>query len=71
MLKILKTAGMVALLMGGAAGPAYADKLRDVLDRGYLIFMQDGRIGEEGAPKEMFKNPKTERLAAFLKSSKF
>ena len=41
----------------------------DVSNR--VIFMQDGRIGEEGAPKEMFKNPKTERLAAFLKSSKF
>lgn len=41
----------------------------DVSNR--VIFMQDGRIGEEGPPKEMFKNPKTERLAAFLKSSKF
>lgn len=41
----------------------------DVSNR--VIFTQDGRIGEEGPPKEMFKNPKTERLAAFLKSSKF
>ena len=41
----------------------------DVSNR--VIFMRDGRIGEEGLPKEMFKNPKTERLAAFLKSSKF
>ncbi len=41
----------------------------DVSNR--VIFMQDGRIGEQGPPKEMFKNPKTERLAAFLKSSKF
>ena len=41
----------------------------DVSNR--VIFMQDGRIGEEGSPKEMFKKPKTERLAAFLKSSKF
>lgn len=38
----------------------------DVSNR--VIFMRDGRIGEEGLPKEMFKNPKTERLAAFLKS---
>ncbi|WP_316858708.1 amino acid ABC transporter ATP-binding protein [uncultured Cohaesibacter sp.] len=41
----------------------------DVSNR--VIFMQDGRIGEEGPPQEMFKNPKTERLSEFLKSSKF
>ncbi|KIC40186.1 ATP-binding protein [Ruegeria sp. ANG-R] len=41
----------------------------DVSNR--VIFMQDGRIGEEGPPKELFKKPKSERLAAFLKSSKF
>lgn len=37
MLKTLKTTCLVALLMGIAAGTAYADKLQDVLDRGYLI----------------------------------
>lgn len=36
-----------------------------------VIFMNEGRIGEEGDPKEMFVNPKTERLAEFLKNSTF
>src|SRR5450830_8037 len=36
-----------------------------------VIFMNQGRIGEEGDPREMFLNPKTERLAEFLKSSTF
>lgn len=41
----------------------------DVSDK--VIFMQDGRIGEEGPPAQLFHNPQSERLAAFLKSSKF
>ncbi|SFI01149.1 amino acid ABC transporter ATP-binding protein [Bradyrhizobium sp. Gha] len=36
-----------------------------------VIFMNGGRIGEEGNPREMFAAPKTERLAAFLQSSRF
>jgi polar amino acid transport system ATP-binding protein len=36
-----------------------------------VIFMNAGRIGEEGDPREMFAAPKTERLADFLKSSHF
>ncbi|WP_442907908.1 ATP-binding cassette domain-containing protein [Halomonas sp. PA16-9] len=36
-----------------------------------VVFMQDGRIGEQGPPEQLFHNPKSERLAAFLKSSKF
>ncbi|GGD99152.1 ABC transporter ATP-binding protein [Aureimonas endophytica] len=36
-----------------------------------VIFMNQGRIGEEGDPKAMFAAPKTERLADFLKSSRF
>lgn len=36
-----------------------------------IIFMQDGTIGEEGPPKQLFRHPKSERLAEFLKSSKF
>ena len=36
-----------------------------------VIFMHDGQIAEEGAPKAMFKTPATERLAEFLKNSKF
>ncbi len=31
-----------------------------------VIFMADGIIAEEGAPKELFENPKTPRLKAFL-----
>jgi polar amino acid transport system ATP-binding protein len=41
----------------------------DVSNR--VIFMEDGRIGEEGAPDKLFKAPESERLAAFLKNSKF
>ncbi len=36
-----------------------------------VIFMNQGRIGEEGNPREMFVTPKTERLAEFLKTSTF
>ncbi len=56
--------GMTMLLVTHEMQFAY-----DVSTR--VIFMQDGRIGEEGPPQELFKNPKSERLAAFLKSSKF
>ncbi|APG88705.1 amino acid ABC transporter ATP-binding protein [Sinorhizobium americanum] len=36
-----------------------------------VIFMNQGRIGEEGNPREMFLKPQTERLADFLKTSTF
>jgi len=36
-----------------------------------VIFMNQGRIGEEGDPKEMFLRPRSERLAEFLKNSSF
>ncbi len=36
-----------------------------------VIFMNQGRIGEEGDPREMFVRPKTQRLAEFLESSSF
>ena len=36
-----------------------------------VIFMNQGRIGEEGDPREMFNRPRTERLTEFLKSSPF
>ncbi|MCM2296689.1 amino acid ABC transporter ATP-binding protein [Rhodoferax sp.] len=36
-----------------------------------VIFMNEGRIGEAGDPKEMFIHSKTERLAEFLKNSTF
>jgi polar amino acid transport system ATP-binding protein len=36
-----------------------------------VIFMNQGRIAEEGDPKEMFIRPRTDRLAEFLKNSSF
>ncbi len=36
-----------------------------------VIFMNQGVICEEGNPREMFVQPKTERLAEFLKTSSF
>lgn len=36
-----------------------------------VIFMNQGKIGEEGDPRVMFHKPQTERLAEFLKSSSF
>ena len=36
-----------------------------------IIFMNEGRIGEEGPPSDVFNNPKTQRLAEFLKNSSF
>lgn len=36
-----------------------------------VIFMEDGRIGEQGPPETLFRQPKSERLAAFLENSKF
>lgn len=38
---------------------------REVAHR--AIFMDEGRIVEEGPPKELFNRPKTERLQAFLR----
>ncbi len=40
---------------------------KEVADR--VIFMNEGTIVEEGTPKEIFENPKTERLKAFLNST--
>ncbi|WP_199614505.1 ectoine/hydroxyectoine ABC transporter ATP-binding protein EhuA [Paenibacillus alkalitolerans] len=37
---------------------------RDVADR--VVFFDDGNIVEQGPPKELFDNPKSERLQAFL-----
>ena len=39
---------------------------KDVSDK--VIFMDDGVIAEQGSPKEVFGNAKTERLKAFLAS---
>jgi polar amino acid transport system ATP-binding protein len=40
---------------------------RDVGDR--LVFMDEGRIVEEGRPKEVLSNPKEERTRRFLRRS--
>ena len=37
---------------------------REVATR--VIFMADGKIVEEGTPEEIFENPKSDRLKAFL-----
>ncbi|MED0701678.1 MULTISPECIES: ectoine/hydroxyectoine ABC transporter ATP-binding protein EhuA [Aeribacillus] len=41
------------------------DFARDVADR--VVFLHDGQIEEQGTPQELFENPKSERLQAFLK----
>ncbi|MFP5114850.1 ectoine/hydroxyectoine ABC transporter ATP-binding protein EhuA [Bacillaceae bacterium C204] len=41
------------------------DFARDVSDR--VVFTDGGKIVEQGPPKEVFENPKSERLQAFLK----
>lgn len=39
---------------------------KEVADR--VVFMADGKIMEEGNPKELFEHPKSERLVSFLGS---
>lgn len=41
------------------------DFARDVADR--VVFLENGSILEEGNPREVLENPKSERLQAFLK----
>ena len=57
----LAKSGMTMLVVTHEMGFA-----RDVADR--VLFMDGGVIVEEGAPKDIFMNPKTERAKAFLKS---
>ena len=40
---------------------------RDVADR--VVFMDQGKIEEEGSPEELFHQPKSPRTEAFLKAS--
>ena len=44
--------------------PRYNEKCREVGDR--VLFVDEGRIIEEGTPKEIFENPKQERTKLFL-----
>lgn len=39
---------------------------KEVADR--VIFMDEGRIVEEGSSEEVFDSPKSDRLQSFLKS---
>ena len=43
------------------------DFARKVADR--VVFMADGEVAEYGTPDEIFDNPKTEKLKAFLLNS--
>lgn len=36
-----------------------------------VVFMQQGRIVEEGEPRDLFSQPKSQALSEFLKNSKF
>lgn len=63
-IKDLAREGMTMLLVTHEMRFAYEVSTR-------VIFMNQGRIAEEGNPREMFIKPQTERLAEFLKSSAF
>ncbi|MBP3704982.1 MAG: amino acid ABC transporter ATP-binding protein, partial [Clostridia bacterium] len=60
-MKELAEEGMTMLVVTHEMGFA-----REVADR--VIFMYDGVILEEGAPEEIFQNPKHERTRQFLQS---
>jgi len=63
-IKTLAQDGMTMLIVTHEMRFAYEVSSR-------VIFMNEGLIAEEGTPEEIFKNPKSERLQAFLKSTKF
>jgi len=63
-IKGLAEDGMSMLLVTHEMRFAYETSAR-------VIFMNQGRIGETGNPREMFHRPQTERLAEFLKNSTF
>lgn len=60
-MKQLAKEGMTMIVVTHEMGFA-----RDVANR--IIFMDDGLIVEEAPPREMFKNPKTQRCRSFLES---
>ena len=59
LIKSLADAGMTMVIVTHEMGFA-----REVANR--IIFIDDGMIGEEGTPEEVFGNPKSERLKTFL-----
>ncbi len=58
-MKKLALSGMTMMVVTHEMGFA-----KDVADR--VVFMDDGRVVEEGAPSELFTNPKSQRLKEFL-----
>jgi ABC-type histidine transport system ATPase subunit len=40
---------------------------KNVADK--VLFIADGEVAEAGTPQEIFENPKTEKLKAFLKKN--
>ena len=63
-IKSLATDGMTMLIVTHEMRFAYEVSKK-------VIFMNDGVIGEQGTPDEIFKNSSSERLSAFLKNTKF
>ena len=59
LIKSLADAGMTMVIVTHEMGFA-----REVANR--VIFIDDGMIGEEGTPEEIFGNPQSERLKSFL-----
>ena len=59
LMKELADEGMTMIIVTHEMGFA-----REVADR--VLFMDGGVIKEQGAPEELFKNPKDERLKEFL-----
>ncbi len=59
LIKSLADAGMTMVIVTHEMGFA-----REVANR--ILFVDDGKIAEEGTPEEIFENPKSERLKTFL-----
>jgi ABC-type polar amino acid transport system ATPase subunit len=58
-MKTLALEGMTMVVVTHEMGFA-----REVSD--WMVFMEDGRIVEEGTPRQIFRNPKKERTKSFL-----
>ena len=55
----LASSGMTMLVVTHEMG--FAEKIAD-----RVVFMDGGKVAEEGPPQQIFRQPKTERLALFL-----
>jgi polar amino acid transport system ATP-binding protein len=63
-IKSLAADGMTMLLVTHEMKFAYEVSRR-------VVFMNQGKIEEQGAPEDVFRNPQSKRLAEFLKNAKF